>query len=543
MCLSDNFIIEWLLNRKKKGSSESINSRFPRNNRFDRTEYSPTRNIPTQQCRRNDLQGGCYLSQVTWIYYRFATLKTKKEVACFQALLLLWMVHPNDEISLIVVMLVLLAIGTSGGQISKDLLYDKENKTRSITRVLAFLLAISLSFKSDVFGGFDSSWKSSFFICLIPRTLAVIIFGFDHVSTKRHVIYKSPKNLDVEKGENEGIKREIAPHLDGVSAVQEKRNIPYKVVLKSLLKLLPIWIVFSLPSTISAVGSTIYLQQYRNRDNDDSKLDDVVKLVHMYTLVRTLAKFGAPVLYRWKNEKVKTCIGMLSGVGSCFCAWQLEVHRLEVSNLVFMILLLPQFLFLGFMEGLTREGLRKFYKSIIKKEQLQGYQEQVIEFVMGTGKFLNIVLIYKLKGWFGHDINDSRLDKYYLVFVFAGLVNLIIYCFIAFLFYKDLELANDDLQQDHFREQIIEIVQTQGLANDDQRQDNEDFTNVDVDRDLCIEQFNDIEQNQDLAKEDQTQDNEDLTNRDVQQDHRIEQSSGIDQNQELADEGHKQDDD
>ncbi|KAI3819142.1 hypothetical protein L1987_12966 [Smallanthus sonchifolius] len=182
--------------------------------------------------------------------------------------------------------------------------------------------------------------------------------------------------------------------------------------------MLPMWVVFSLLSIISATRSTFFLQQYNNLDTD------VDIALQIYSLVQAFSKFVIPFLYAWfcclrKNEKVKIGVGILCGVASCIFAWQLEV-------------------------------------------------------VHGTTS-------------------------------------------ISFLW---LELADDDSQQNHLREQISDIVQNQDLDNDDQKQHNEDFTNVD-----CMEQISDTEQNQDLANKDQNKDNEDSTNVGVQQDHCIEQSS------------------
>ncbi|KAI3819140.1 hypothetical protein L1987_12964 [Smallanthus sonchifolius] len=265
--------------------------------------------------------------------------------------------------------------------------------------------------------------------------------------------------------------------------------------------MLPMWVVFSLLSIISATRSTFFLQQYNNLDTDD----DIA--LQIYSLVQAFSKFVIPFLYAWfcclrKNEKVKIGVGILCGVAR-----------------------------------LTSEGLLKIYKSIIKEEQLHGYREEYIEFVMGgMGKLLHILIILILQRSFKDTINDSKLDRYYLVLVFVLSATFILYCFIAILFYKDQELADDDSQQNHLREQISDIVQNQDLDNDDQKQHNEDFTNVD-----CMEQISDTEQNQDLANKDQNEDNEDSTNVGVQQDHCIEQSSDIENTQDLANEGHKQD--
>ncbi|XP_035839811.1 protein NRT1/ PTR FAMILY 5.10-like [Helianthus annuus] len=471
---------------------------------------------------------------------RFQTLLFSN-IAYIGALVLFYMFHPYDVTWLLVISLVLLALGTSGDQILEDVLQDLVNdidkspdreETRSIARATiwsrvtnmsAAVLSTLLWAIPHATSGLDSSWKSAFVICIIPMILAVIVSGFGHnvyhqgelteiqldilgclKIFSRHK--RSPKNMDIEKGETEGIKQEITLHLED------------KVVLKSLLEMLPMWVVFSVVSIISAAGNTFFLQQYSNLDTDN----DIA--VQLYTLVQEFSSFAIAFLYRWicclpKNEKVKIGVGMLCGLVSCICAWQLEVYRLkEVSYLVdeehtytsiSFLWLVPQFCLVGCMKGLTEEGLLEFYNSQMKKEHyLQRYREEYIAFVMGIGKVLNIFLILICRGWFGDTINESRLDKYYSVMVCVGSANFITYCCIARFFYKgqelvdaddDVDFANDDVQQDHFIEQSSDIEQQKDLANDDQNHDNQDFANDDLQRYYSREQSRDIEQNRDTG--------------------------------------------
>ncbi|KAM0053870.1 putative proton-dependent oligopeptide transporter family, MFS transporter superfamily [Helianthus debilis subsp. tardiflorus] len=286
--------------------------------------------------------------------------------------------------------------------------------------------------------------------------------------------------MDIEKGGNEGNTLKISTgHLD-VNGKEKKRNSFYKqedkVILKSILKMIPMCVVFSVLSLISATGSTFYLQQYSNLNTDS------VIAVQFYSLVQDSSKFVIPFIYGCclpKNEKVKIGVGIVCGVASCICAWQLEVYRLkEVSHLVdqgvddaytsiSFLWLVPQFCLLGCMEGLIDEGLLKFYYSQTKQEQHLPYVKEYIALVMGIGKLLNILLILVFKGWFQDTVNRSRLDKYYLVLVILSSANFITYCFIARLFYKVQELTNVD--QDFKNDELPEENQLE-LDEADQEQ-------------------------------------------------------------------------
>ncbi|KAI3819136.1 hypothetical protein L1987_12960 [Smallanthus sonchifolius] len=296
---------------------------------------------------------------------------------------------------------------------------------------------------------------------------------------------------DIEKGENEGIRQGLSTlHLETKQKEDKKNTNFYKqddvFIIKSLLRLFPMWGVFIVVSIMTATGSTFFSLQYSNLNTDN----DIA--VQIYYLVQEFLKFAIPHLYHWicclPNEKIKIGVGMICGVMSCIFAWQLEVYRLkEVSHLVnedpntsiSFLWLVPQFCLLGCMEGLTKEGLLELYKSQMKEEQyLQRYREEYIEFAMGLGKLLNIVLILILKGWFGDTINDSRLDKYYVVLVCVGAANFITYCCIARFFYKEREFANDDddlananLQQDDSIKENRDDEQNQDLGEDDKQDD------------------------------------------------------------------------
>ncbi|GJV19461.1 putative proton-dependent oligopeptide transporter family, MFS transporter superfamily protein [Tanacetum coccineum] len=413
-------------------------------------------------------------------------------------LMLLWLFNPYDVKWLIVVILVLLSLGTSGSNILQDVLKDlvndidksqDRNKTRSLARAaiwsrIAYVsgaISAIMWVAPDAIGGVHSSWSSSFLICMITMTITLTIFCNGHniyhqgELTKRPVeaffrvflarIKKLPKfntrrltkftrqdrpqqNLKTKKKENKEITQERS------SLDLDTKGKEDMIVVRSLLRMFPMWGMFFVVSLISATGSTFFLQQYNNL-NTNSSIS-----IQIYNLFQDSSSFCIPFLYTWicglhKNNKVQIGVGMLCGIVSCICAFVLEVYRLkEVNELVdkntntsiSFLWLLPQFCVLGCMEGLTGEGLLEFYMSQMKEEPLRSYGEDYIEIVMGFGKLLNIFLILIFEsqlGWFGNTINNSRLDNYYLVLVYVGSANFIIYCYIARCFYKDDERLQD----------------------------------------------------------------------------------------------------
>ncbi|KAJ0743314.1 putative proton-dependent oligopeptide transporter family, MFS transporter superfamily [Helianthus annuus] len=235
-------------------------------------------------------------------------------------------------------------------------------------------------------------------------------------------------------------------------------------VIRSLLRIFPMWGTFFVVSLISAVGNTFYYEQFDN-------LEYSYKIpVQMYFVIQQFSYFTIPFLYQWtsfrRNQKLQIGVGMLCSFLSCIFAWLLEVNRVkELRNLgsrvdeyietsISFLWLVPQFFMLGCMEGLTVKGMLKFYVSQVDKP-VQNYGEEYMEIVWCLGQLVNTSLMLILRrqlGWFNEGTNDeTRLDMYYLVLVCVCSVNLIIYTFVAIWFYKDKEQdhnsSHDDLHQ------------------------------------------------------------------------------------------------
>ncbi|KAK1437178.1 hypothetical protein QVD17_02964 [Tagetes erecta] len=207
------------------------------------------------------------------------------------------------------------------------------------------LIAILLVAPDAIIVGVHS-WGFSFFICLITMTLALIIFGvgqivYHHRSVKltleifmTHISRCLPgysrqvcsMNLDIEMEENEKIAQEIPTtnfdtkgkedgscqkNLDIENGENDQRSIHTKgkeeesnkcshkqdhgvmllFIVKSLLRMFPIWGVFLMLSIISATGSAFFSLQYNNLNTNK----DIA--VQFYSLVQSLSQSFIPYVY------------------------------------------------------------------------------------------------------------------------------------------------------------------------------------------------------------------------------------------------------
>ncbi|XP_071741427.1 protein NRT1/ PTR FAMILY 5.14-like [Rutidosis leptorrhynchoides] len=279
----------------------------------------------------------------------------------------------------------------------------------------------------------------------ISRSLAII---------SRHDT--SAPSSETRTKEHEGTTQDREEHEN-----RESNNLKKDMAkVKSLIRLFPVWGSYFVVALVSATGNTFFLEQFSNL-HASQKLP-----IQIYTLIQQVSSFSIPFLYRWatcsrKNEKVKIGLGMLFSNICCIFAWQLEVHRLkgvkrladdqDENTSISFLWLFPQFVMLGCMEGLTNDGLLKFFKSQVNDKGLESYGEEYNEVVLGVGKLFTIasILIFKSRfGWFTYTINKSQLDKNYIVLIYICSVNFVYYCFIATCFFKDDKNREEDSASD-----------------------------------------------------------------------------------------------
>ncbi|GJV19464.1 putative proton-dependent oligopeptide transporter family protein [Tanacetum coccineum] len=413
---------------------------------------------------------------------------------------LMWMFNPYDVTWLVVILLVLLAFGTSGTNLVNNVLTDlvkdidnSQDEEQSNARAafwcniaeVSGAVSATMWVANDSIGGNNNKYTQSHQNGARGNRMRRVISLRDspvgEISCLEVTDESSVHDFETPSREEETqedrashtLRNEPSLHdLDLTTGEEERQedrasNSPEhdKQVLKSLLRIFPVWAAFFMVSLISATGSTFFFEQYNNLSNSKNIP------IQIYNLLQQGSSFAIPFLYRWttcshKNEKVKIGVGMLFSIICCLIAWQLEVVRLnEVRHLdyestttsISFLWLLPQFCVLGCMEGLTKDGLLRFFKSQINDRNLESYGEEYIELVLGFGKLLNIALILICKsklGWFSYTINDSQLDKYYRILLYACSANFVYYCVIASFWFKNAEETEDTVSDDS--EQLLE---------------------------------------------------------------------------------------
>ncbi|KAI8004992.1 Protein NRT1/ PTR FAMILY 5.10 [Camellia lanceoleosa] len=172
---------------------------------------------------------------------------------------------------------------------------------------------------------------------------------------------------------------------------------------------------------------------------------------------------------------MKVGLGMLATLACCKVACLVEYIRLKslkehglLGNLdaiapISVFWLSSQFVLMGIMDGLARDGMEDFFRCQVLESMRKRYALVLTEVVIRWGKILNIgfimildVVVEKLSvedgSWIADTVNQSRLDLFYAALVVVSMANLFIFAYVAsFYTYSDFpeEEDNDEEKDPH----------------------------------------------------------------------------------------------
>ncbi|XP_047962139.1 protein NRT1/ PTR FAMILY 5.6-like [Salvia hispanica] len=221
--------------------------------------------------------------------------------------------------------------------------------------------------------------------------------------------------------------------VDDPSTVEQVRRV------KLLLKMLPLWSCFLTLSLVAASGSTFFFEEAYSLDK--VSIRDIIFFANLQRftelVVSVISNYTVERLKRYSEQKmelVRIGIGMFCCTLCCVVAWATAAAQRQRETDIGMYWLTPRYLLLGITAGLTGDGLQLFYKSQVL-ESLFRFVPPFVEFVTGVGRYLSIVcvVIFSRKPfeWFQKDLEDSRLDKYYIFLGCLSFGNFVVYCLVA----------------------------------------------------------------------------------------------------------------
>ncbi|XP_020991270.1 protein NRT1/ PTR FAMILY 5.6-like isoform X1 [Arachis duranensis] len=238
-----------------------------------------------------------------------------------------------------------------------------------------------------------------------------------------------------------------------------KKQSPWKLAtvtkveeVKLIINMIPIW-VFTLPFGICmAQTTTFFIKQGAIMDRKISNNFEIppasifaltatgmILSVAIYDriLVPSLKKLTANE--RGMNILQRIGTGMLFSIISMVVAALVERKRLKMVHLKMNVSwLVPQFLIIGFGDGFTLVGLQEYFYDQVP-DSMRSLGIALYLSVIGAGSFLSSLIITIVdhvtskigKSWFGKDLNNSRLDKFYWMLAVMTTLNLFLFVFFA----------------------------------------------------------------------------------------------------------------
>ncbi|KAK3025197.1 hypothetical protein RJ639_043534 [Escallonia herrerae] len=226
---------------------------------------------------------------------------------------------------------------------------------------------------------------------------------------------------------------------------------------KLVLRMVPWTMTFLMYGIVKAVGNTYFVEQ----GNDLKKTLPIQVFVLMsYATSKVVSKVYDMALGKRIQaanirvpDAVKIGFGMAVSIFCCLIASFVETKRLaavDKQENITVFWLTPQFLLLGAMDGLARDGIEGFFSHQIRPLCLKTYVAALAEFVTGCGIILSVAFLLLARKvsegserWIEHIIRKSRLVYFYEALAVLAAINFAFYVFIAWRYYYKATQPDD----------------------------------------------------------------------------------------------------
>ncbi|XP_075637939.1 protein NRT1/ PTR FAMILY 5.5-like isoform X2 [Castanea sativa] len=237
---------------------------------------------------------------------------------------------------------------------------------------------------------------------------------------------------------------------------------------KKVIRMIPMWMTFIMCGVVISIGNTYFLEQANDMNQKVGNLK-VPLPIFKYFYDRVKDKFHE--LYVKVTEKLKIprryvppfgiFVAMLFSILCCITAAGVETRRLDMISRhrlldklndsnekipMSMFWLLPQFLLLGAVEGMSNFSIDQFFTNQAP-ESMSRYLILFRHGVIGAGTVGSVLSVYVVgkfserggrTNWFQDTLNKSRLDNYYWTLTVLICINLFLYIVVALLYtFKD----------------------------------------------------------------------------------------------------------
>ena len=207
---------------------------------------------------------------------------------------------------------------------------------------------------------------------------------------------------------------------------------------KIFICMMPMWMTFIIFGVVISVGNTYFLEQAKNMNHKVGKLKVPLPIFKIfYDLVKDLfTKLYIEAKKIIPRNYLAPCgiiVAMLLSILCCITAAKMESRRLDVIRRhclhdkpngkipMSMFLLLPQYLLLGALDGISNFSIDCFFSDHIPAS-MRHYSQFFTCGVIGIGTMGSVLSVYVVgkvsesggkPSWFQDTLNKSRLDNYY----------------------------------------------------------------------------------------------------------------------------------
>ncbi|KAG8377007.1 hypothetical protein BUALT_Bualt09G0123400 [Buddleja alternifolia] len=280
---------------------------------------------------------------------------------------------------------------------------------------------------------------------------------------------------------------------------------------KIIIRMIPITMTLIMCGVVTSIGFTYFVEQI-NHLNPKFIFFKVPLPVFLgvyqlangaggssYNLIQLLEKCFSRSKPRNCAPSIGIAISMVFAILCCITAAKVENRRLGVVQKhgledkpddrvpMSMFWMLPQFVLLGMNNGLLDRSIISFYTNQYPVSRHNMYvplspvspNDMYLPFVtsgvIGVGTLCGVLSVYVVgkvserggkMNWFQHNLNGSRLDKYYWTLSWLMAINLVVFIVVA-IFYRYKESDNDNEEEEEGGEggEIGEVNDDDNVAN------------------------------------------------------------------------------
>ncbi|XP_024030021.1 protein NRT1/ PTR FAMILY 5.5 isoform X2 [Morus notabilis] len=389
--------------------------------------------------------------------------------------------------------LALIAVGLSGHVTSLSILTEEHKKSSGNQDKLHLYLGVFAVILVPLIGAvaipYIKPWSIRFGVTAICSVMATLIFltgSYDYdtaqgspltavfrviVASASKVFHKCPKDASelYEGNDNNVHKMRHTRHLrcldKAAILLTDQQQNRWKLCTvteveetKSILCMIPMCTTFFILGVVYSIGNTYFLEQANHMNRKLGRLSVPLTILVFFRdqaesqfsncYSRLASNGSSPSRYA---IRVGIAVSMIFAVHCCITAAKVEKRRLDVVKShglldkpkeripMSMFWLVPQFLLLGGLDGISHESIELFF-SDRGPASMDRYMTHFAMAVFGVGNMgsvLSVFLVDKISSsggnpsWVQDTLNMSRLDKYYWVLAALTAANLVLYILVA----------------------------------------------------------------------------------------------------------------